>query len=759
MAKGAKIMLISRIFGIAVAVTLLAASIAEAQSPTHVALIIGNSNYATGQLATARANADVMAETMRAAGYDVTEVNDVTQADIGGAMRDFLDKVAAGGPDTVAFFYYSGLAAQASNENFLVPVDAQIGGIDDVPLQALRLNDLTDALAALPVAARIVVLDASRDTGYGRGTPGLVAPGLAIMQVPTGSLVGFAAAPDQIAVQADSQYDLYTAALVSLMRQPGLDLNQIFEATRAQVNQLTRGYQTPWTAMGLTVQVTLFPEQPGAAAVSVGAAVPPPPGIAAGALTNAPPPATIPPKGERVVTKGMLSQLSPDQAYTVAIEEDSLDVYQWFVELFPQYQYAGQIWDIINSRRDELLWQRAVAVNSRNAYWNYLDRFPNGIHAGEAQQALASMNESRRPPRTYVPQPVQLPPDYSDEAMGLPEIVQQGLVAPPPVFGDFPPDYAAAPPELPPIDLSSIISTLQSFAVPPSPPEVDNPPPPGPMPPPGPPGPPGPHGPPGPPGPHGPPGPPPGPPGPPHHRSGVMPPNDHRPPPPPSGPKNAGMKKPTPTDKTPKIPSSAGPHGAPPPTPGAHPGAPIAPTPGAHPGAPTIPSAPTPGAHPGAPTIPSAPTPGAHPGAPTIPSAPTPGAHPGAPTIPSAPTPGAHPGGPTLPPPPATPGVHPVTPTMPPAPSTGTRPPGPGLPPPSQRGPTPQPTTPKQLPQQVHRPAPTPQVHRPTPQVHRPAPQAHRPAPQVHRPAPQVHRPAPTPHMAPPRSMPMQRRK
>ncbi len=38
------------------------------------------------------------------------------------------------------------------------------------------------ALTELPAAARIVVLDASRDHDYGRGTAGLVPLGLAIIR-------------------------------------------------------------------------------------------------------------------------------------------------------------------------------------------------------------------------------------------------------------------------------------------------------------------------------------------------------------------------------------------------------------------------------------------------------------------------------------------------------------------------------------------------------------------------------------------------
>ena len=394
-----------RMFSVMASIFLLSlCSVVAATAQSRIALIIGNSAYrSTTPLATTIADASIVAETMRAAGYDVTELHDVRQADVGLAMRDFLDKVAAAGPDAVAFVYYAGQAAQSGGENYLVPVDAAIVGAAEVPLQSLRLVDLLNELANLPAAARIIVLDASRDHGYGRGTAQPVPPGLAIMETPPGMMIAFAAAPGTIVVPGDAgPHSLYTSTLVTLMRQGGLDLDQIFKATRLQVNRATGGKQTPWTAAGLLVDVTLFPAPP--------QAVPPP-------APGAPP---IPPKGQRAVSKGMLSGLSPDDAYTVVIEEDSLAVYQWFVEIFPKHQYAAQFWDIINTRRDELLWRRALAKDTRNSYWNYLDRYPNGVHAGEAQERLERLSVPRLPPPTYTPVFEPLPPDYYDEAMDIP---------------------------------------------------------------------------------------------------------------------------------------------------------------------------------------------------------------------------------------------------------------------------------------------------------------------------------------------------
>jgi hypothetical protein len=231
--------------------TLSVAYPASAQAPSRVALIIGNGAY-PNPLPSTQADAGAMTATMRAIGFDVAAANDVRLADFGRTMRAFLDKAAAVGPQGIVFFYYAGIATQFENQNYLVPVDGRIASANDVPAQALRLGDLLSELAKVPAAARIVVLDASREHGYGRGTPQPVMPGLAAMQPTPGILVAFAAAPGQTVPDFAGQYSLYTSTLVTLMRQGGSDLDQLFKTASTQVSQQTKGQQTPWIGSGLS---------------------------------------------------------------------------------------------------------------------------------------------------------------------------------------------------------------------------------------------------------------------------------------------------------------------------------------------------------------------------------------------------------------------------------------------------------------------------------------------------------------------------
>jgi len=188
----------------------------------------------------------------------VTELHDIRKAHIGPSMRDFLDRVLASGPQSVAIFYYSGFAAQSNGENFLVPVDAIIKEESDLAGEAFRLRDFIDELAKTPLTARIIILDASRDHQFGLASSKPLAKGLAAEDMISGTLVAFAAAPGAISIDGSEDQSLYTETLVATMRQRGLDLEQIFKKTRLQISKTTSRTQIPWMISALDVELHLF---------------------------------------------------------------------------------------------------------------------------------------------------------------------------------------------------------------------------------------------------------------------------------------------------------------------------------------------------------------------------------------------------------------------------------------------------------------------------------------------------------------------
>ncbi len=235
---------------------------ADAANP-RIALVIGESAYADATLPTTANDAGLVAQVLQAAGFDVVGARDLDQKSVRESLRDFLDKANAAGPDMQAFVYISGRALQYAGDNYLAPVDARIARDSDVPIEAVKISDFTHALAAAPGLARVVVIDGARPNPYAQqGQP--LAGGLALVDPEPGSVIAFNAAPGAIGVEDAGDYGVYAKSLAGLMRQGGVDINDVLAQVRVDVNQKTQGAQAPWSVGKLDAPYFLFERAPDA---------------------------------------------------------------------------------------------------------------------------------------------------------------------------------------------------------------------------------------------------------------------------------------------------------------------------------------------------------------------------------------------------------------------------------------------------------------------------------------------------------------
>src|SRR6202051_1900822 len=117
----------------------LFATTVNAQGPERrFALVIGNSEYKAGRLPIAANDADLIAETLRRAGFDVSGAGDLNLNRLRQSIREFIDKVSAAGPEAVTFVYLAGYGLQYEGENYIVPIDATIRRDEDIPIEAFR---------------------------------------------------------------------------------------------------------------------------------------------------------------------------------------------------------------------------------------------------------------------------------------------------------------------------------------------------------------------------------------------------------------------------------------------------------------------------------------------------------------------------------------------------------------------------------------------------------------------------------------------
>jgi len=340
--------------------TLLAAGILlsshGAFAENRVALVIGQSNYHSVVALPNPANdAGAMSRLLGDAGFDVTSAADLSQNEMREKVSDFAAKVAAKGPDTVALVFYAGHGLQIDGENFLVPVDVDPKREADIPLQAIRLNDVLNTLTSVPSKTRILLLDACRNNPF-PAINGSTGRGLAIVDAKTGApgtFMSFSTSPGAEAEDGSGADSPYTTALLSAAKEPGLSIEETFKRVRVSVNKVTEGRQTPWDSSSLTDDFRFF----------------------SGPSAPAPKPVAV--KRSVDQWRRELQGKPVEAANELIVADGTEEAYEAFVGLFAQPPFGPQAREWLDRHRRMVAWNNAVIINTAAAYRAFLVQYPD----------------------------------------------------------------------------------------------------------------------------------------------------------------------------------------------------------------------------------------------------------------------------------------------------------------------------------------------------------------------------------------------
>src|SRR6195952_2078862 len=226
----------------------------SAFAENRVALVIGQSAYRSVPALPNPANdAKAVTQLLTDSGFEVSTASDLSQGQLREQVSAFAGKVAAKGADTVALVFYAGHGLQIDGENYLVPVDVDPKREADIPIQAVRLNDILNTLTSVPSKMRILMLDACRNNPFPElsKTSG---GGLAIVDAKIGApgtFLSFSTSPGAVAEDGSGANSPYTSALLSAAKEPG-SIEDTLKRVRVAVNKATEGRQTPWDSSSLT---------------------------------------------------------------------------------------------------------------------------------------------------------------------------------------------------------------------------------------------------------------------------------------------------------------------------------------------------------------------------------------------------------------------------------------------------------------------------------------------------------------------------
>ena len=224
---------------------------AEAQAPADVriALVIGNSAYIGGAaLANPANDAKAMATVLRGMGFDVLELRDGNKAQMNAAVVKV--QAALKGKQGVGMLYYAGHGLQVDARNYMVPVDAKILKVADVPQQTVDVNSVVEAFKTAGNRMNILVLDACRNNPFGSINTG---KGLAPLDAPSGTFLAYATAPGNVAEDGDVKTGngLYTQYLLQELKKPNARIEDVFKRVRFAVRKASDGRQIPWESTSL----------------------------------------------------------------------------------------------------------------------------------------------------------------------------------------------------------------------------------------------------------------------------------------------------------------------------------------------------------------------------------------------------------------------------------------------------------------------------------------------------------------------------
>ncbi|UWU79857.1 caspase family protein [Bradyrhizobium huanghuaihaiense] len=341
----------------------------------RVALVIGNSNYQNApQLANPDNDAQSMAQFLNSAGFEVVSATDLGQNDMLRVVQDFSAKVSARGPNTVAMVYYAGHGVQLAGENYLVPVDAKVSSQTELVNNSVRLVDVMSTLETIPSRMRIVILDACRNNPFPSVND--AGRGLAIVDAPNGSIVGYSTAPGAEALDGTGGHSPYTQAFLNVAREPNVPIEQLFKRVRLQVNQTTSGAQIPWESSSLTSDFTFF-------------------GDTAVAANRAPVNAPV------VQMASNLPSRSTRQAYDYVVSEGRPEYYQEFIRMYPHDPLCDHIRWLLSNLLISQAWHKAVLANSPLGYQTFYDSY------GTSPYAVSALKLAAQPKQIPLMQPTK----------------------------------------------------------------------------------------------------------------------------------------------------------------------------------------------------------------------------------------------------------------------------------------------------------------------------------------------------------------
>lgn len=212
----------------------------------RVALVVGVSNYEyTSQLKNTLNDANDIAKKLELLGFEVIKLLDPKLKTI----NNYIDSIGSRmSKIDVLLFYFSGHGAEYNGENYLFLKDSNPKVPNDMPYETYPIGKLIGKIEFNKVKTNILILDACRSNPFTRYWTRNTNQfkGLANINAPTGTFIGFAASPGKTASDGAGRNGTYSEAILEFIEIKNMTIDQLFTKINKEVRIKSEGKQIPF---------------------------------------------------------------------------------------------------------------------------------------------------------------------------------------------------------------------------------------------------------------------------------------------------------------------------------------------------------------------------------------------------------------------------------------------------------------------------------------------------------------------------------
>ena len=216
----------------------------------RVALVVGMSNYQQGPaLPNPVDDARALGDALQKLKFEVTGVYDANKRELERALRKFGASSASA---DIILIFYAGHGVQVDGQNYMIPVDAHLERLDDLPYETIPLGLFMGAIRNAG-GAGLMIVDACRNNPFidklrkDGNSATKVSSGLGrVDDTPSGTLLAMATRANTVALDGLGEHSPYTQAILEELSVPGVELHLFFGKVSDRVKEITGGKQEPY---------------------------------------------------------------------------------------------------------------------------------------------------------------------------------------------------------------------------------------------------------------------------------------------------------------------------------------------------------------------------------------------------------------------------------------------------------------------------------------------------------------------------------